>query len=71
MKVALRVASLLVAFAGVGWVTAHAVMAHAASGGPMHPEVRLAGMMAGLFAGGAAVVVVGIAMVWLRKGQAE
>jgi hypothetical protein len=41
-------------------------MAHVASGGAMQPEVRLAGAMAGLFAGGAATVIVGIAMVWPR-----
>jgi len=38
-----------------------------ASKGAMQPEVRLAGAMAGLFAGGATTLVVGIAMVWTRK----
>jgi hypothetical protein len=33
----------------------------------MEPEVRLSAEMAGLFAGGAAALVVGIAMVWMRN----
>jgi hypothetical protein len=66
MRIALRTLVLLVVFAGVGWLTAHAVMGHAASKGAMQPEVRLAGEMAGLFAGGAATLVVWIAMVWSR-----
>jgi hypothetical protein len=66
MRLALRTLFLLLVFAGVGWLTARGVMAHVASGGAMQPEVRLAGAMAGLFAGGAATVMVGIAMVWSR-----
>ena len=66
MRVALRIVVLLGVFAGVGWVTARAVMDHVASKGAMEPEVRLSGAMAGLFAGGAATLVVGIAMVWSR-----
>jgi hypothetical protein len=62
----MRALVLLLVFAGVGWLTARGVMAHVASGGAMQPEVRLAGAMAGLFAGGAATVIVGIAMVWPR-----
>jgi len=67
MRVAGRVVLLIAVFAGVGWLTARGVMAHVASGGAMQPEVRLAGAMAGLFAGGAAAVLVGIAMVWRRQ----
>ena len=67
MRVALRVLILVAVFAGVGWMTARAVMSHVASAGAMQPEVRLAGAMAGLFAGGAAAVLVGIAMVWRRQ----
>jgi hypothetical protein len=66
MRVALRALVLVVIFAGVGWLTARGVMDHVAKKGAMEPEVRLAGAMAGLFAGGAATLVVGIAMVWSR-----
>ncbi len=66
MRVAVRVFVLVAVFAGVGWLTARAVMDHVASRGAMQPEVRLSGAMAGLFAGGAATLVVGIAMVWSR-----
>lgn len=66
MRLALRVLVLVALFAGVGWLTARAVMDHAVSRGAMQPEVRLAGEMAGLFAGGAAALIVGIAMVWSR-----
>jgi hypothetical protein len=67
MRLALRVIVLVLVFAGVGWWTARAVMDHVASKGAMQPEMRLAGAMAGLFAGGAMTLVVGIAMVWTRK----
>ena len=67
MRVALRALVLVAVFAGVGWVTARAVMNHVASAGAMQPEVRLAGAMAGLFAGGAVTLIVGIAMVWTRR----
>jgi hypothetical protein len=67
MRVALRVIVLVAVFAGIGWWTARAVMDHVASRGAMQPEVRLAGAMAGLFAGGAVTLVVGIGMVWTRR----
>jgi hypothetical protein len=67
MRVVVRTFVLLVVFAGVGWLTARGVMNHVASRGAMQPEVRLAGAMAGLFAGGAATVIAGIAMVWGRR----
>jgi hypothetical protein len=67
MRVAVRALVLVVVFAGVGWFTARAVMDHVASRGAMQPEVRLSGAMAGLFAGGATTLVVGIAMAWSRK----
>jgi hypothetical protein len=66
MRVALRTLVLVGVFAGVGWLTARAVMNHVERKGAMQPEVRLSGAMAGLFAGGAATLVVGIAMVWSR-----
>ena len=67
MRVAIRALVLVAVFVGVGWVTARAVMNHVASAGAMQPEVRLAGAMAGLFAGGAVTLIVGIAMVWTRR----
>ena len=67
MRVALRALVLVAVFVGVGWMTARAVMNHVASAGAMQPEVRLAGAMAGLFAGGAVTLIVGIAMVWTRR----
>jgi hypothetical protein len=66
MRVAVRALVLVAVFAGVGWLTARAVMDHVASKGAMEPEVRLSGAMAGLFAGGAATLLVGIAMAWSR-----
>jgi hypothetical protein len=66
MRIALRALVLVGVFAGVGWFTARAVMGHVASRGAMQPEVRLSGAMAGLFAGGAVTLVVGIAMAWSR-----
>ncbi|WP_158789714.1 hypothetical protein [Granulicella sp. L46] len=66
MRVAVRALVLVVVFAGVGWFTARAVMDHVASRGAMQPEVRLSGAMAGLFAGGAVTLIVGIAMAWSR-----
>ena len=71
MRVALRVLMLTAVFAGVGWMTARAVMHHAANAGAMQPEVRLSGAMAGLFAGGAVTLIVGIAMVWSRRELGE
>jgi hypothetical protein len=57
---------VVVAVAGcVGVLTALTVVHHAVSGTPV-AEVRLAAAMAGLFAGGAALVVVGLVV--LRVG---
>jgi hypothetical protein len=66
MRVLMRALVLVAVFAGVGWMTARAVMNHVASSGAMQPEVRLSGAMAGLFAGGAVTLIVGIAMAWSR-----
>jgi hypothetical protein len=66
MRVAVRALILVAVFAGVGWLTARAVMNHVESKGAMQPEVRLSGAMAGLFAGGGVTLIVGIAMVWSR-----
>lgn len=66
MRVAIKTVVLLMVFVGVGWLMARTVMHHAAVGTPV-AEVRLSAAMAGLFAGGAAAVVVGIALVWRRQ----
>jgi hypothetical protein len=70
MRLTLRILLLLAVFAGVAWMTARGVMDHVASGGAMQPEVRLAGATAGLFAGGVATVIAGIAMILLRDKSA-
>ena len=69
MRIVLRALILLTVFVVVGWFTAAHVQSHAIAGTPA-AEVRLASAMAGLFAGGAAVVVTGIALLWKRSGQA-
>jgi hypothetical protein len=63
MRVALRVVVVIAVFVGVAWGTARAVAHHAAGGTPV-AQVQLSSAMAGLFAGGAAAVVVGIALLW-------
>jgi hypothetical protein len=68
MKLAFRALLLAAVFAGVGLVTAHTVLSHAvARHGTAAPETRLAAMMAGLFAGGAATVIAGIALALSRR----
>jgi TRAP-type C4-dicarboxylate transport system permease small subunit len=66
MRLIVRTLVLLVVFVGVGWLTGRTVAHHAAAGTPV-AEVRLSAAMAALFAGGAAAVVVGIALVWRRQ----
>lgn len=63
MKLALRALLLLAVFLGIGLLTYRAVLAYSAQrAGAYLPETRLAAMMAGLFAGGAAAVLTGIAL---------
>jgi len=63
MKLVARALLLLAVFVGVGLMTYQAVLAHSAQhAGVYLPETRLAAMMAGLFAGGGATVVAGIAL---------
>lgn len=64
MRIAIRSVVLLAVFLSVGWLASHGVMRRAANRGAMQPEVRLAGAMAGLFAGGATTLIAGIAMIW-------
>jgi len=58
-----RALVVVAVFVGVGLATADGVVKHAVNAGAAESQVRLAGAMAGLFAGGAAAVLVGIAMV--------
>ena len=69
MRVAWRAAVVLAVFVLVGWWASHVVMVHelAKQGAPF-AEVRLVSWMAGLFAGGLAAVLVGIALI-VRRGR--
>ena len=66
---ALRVTLLLAIFAGVGLWSAHALIAHAVAHGTPEYQVRLAGYMGGLFAGGAAATVAGVALLLIGRGD--
>ena len=69
MRIVWRAAVVLAVFIGVGLAASHAVMVHelAKTGAPA-AEVRLVSWMAGLFGGGLAAVLVGIALV-VRRGR--
>ena len=62
-----RAAVVLAVFVVVGWWASHVVMVHelAKQGAPV-AEVRLVSWMAGLFGGGLAAVLVGIALAFKR-----
>ena len=64
MALAWRAAVIVVVFAGVGIETAKLVVQHAVNAGAAESQVHLAGAMAGLFAGAAAALLVGIALLW-------
>lgn len=68
MGVVWRAAVVLAVFAGIGWLTSHAVLMHelAREGAPA-AEVRLSAWMAGLFGGGLAAVLAGIVLVVGRR----
>jgi hypothetical protein len=67
MRLVLRAAIVLAVFVVIALTISHAVMAHElASGDTPVAEVRLASWMAGLFGGGLAAAVVGIALVVKR-----
>jgi uncharacterized membrane protein len=71
MKTALRMIVLVGVFVGAALLAYAAVMSHATMRyGTYGAEVRLAAEMAGLFAGGIAVAVVGVVMVW-RRGRRQ
>ena len=67
MRFVWRAALLVVVFVGVGLATADGVVRHAVNAGAAESQIRLAGAMAGLFAGGAAAVVVGIGMALMGR----
>jgi hypothetical protein len=69
MRLAWRFVVVCVVFVVVGWITATAVVAHAANGGTTESQIRLAGAMAGLFAGGAAATLAGIVLVATRRDR--
>lgn len=69
MGFAWRLAVAVVVFAAVGWITDHLVIHHAAQAGSYQPQVRLAAAMAGLFFGGLAATVVGIALALARRAK--
>jgi hypothetical protein len=69
MRVVLRAAVVLGVFVVVAMTISHAVMTHELLNGDTPvAEVRLASWMAGLFCGGLAAVVAGIALV-IKRGR--
>jgi hypothetical protein len=69
MRVVWRAVVVLAVFAVVGYAASHVVMVHelAKPGAPI-AEVRLVSWMAGLFGGGLAAVLVGIALL-IKRGR--
>ncbi len=59
-----RILLLLTVFLGVGFWTAHALIAHAVARGTPEYSVRLAGATGGLFAGGAAAVLIFLLLIF-------
>jgi hypothetical protein len=69
MRVVWRIAIVLGVFVVVAMTISHAVMAHElVNGDTPFAEVRLASWMAGLFGGGLAALVAGIALV-VKRGR--
>ena len=62
MRVAWRVLLVLTTFAIVGYTAMHVLVAHAVAKGTPEYAVRLGAAMGGLFIGGGAAVLVGIAL---------
>ena len=62
-----RVLLVVAVFAGCGFVVAKLVIAHAVMGGAPLPQVRLAGAMAGLFAGGAAASILVLILAFAKR----
>lgn len=68
MRAVLRAVVVVAVFVGVGFAVSHVVMVHeiAKAGAPV-AEVRLASWMSGLFVGGLAAVLAGIALLVRRR----
>ena len=64
-----RIVLILAVFLGVELWTGQALIAHAVAGGTPEYKVRLAGAMGGLFAGGGAAALTGLALVLARSGR--
>lgn len=62
MRLLWRALAVLGTFVVTGFIAMHVVVAHAVARGTPEYSVRLAGAMAGLFLGGAAAVLVTIAL---------
>ncbi|MDE1163087.1 MAG: hypothetical protein PW792_14275 [Acidobacteriaceae bacterium] len=60
-----RILLVLVAFFGVGWWTLSWTTHRAQARKAPPAQVQLAALMAGLFGGGAAAMVVGLATLWV------
>jgi hypothetical protein len=58
----LRVLAVVAVFLGVGYATMHLLIARAVARGAPEYSVRLGGAMGGLFVGGGAAVLVGLAL---------
>lgn len=72
MKIALRICATLVVFVVIGWMAQHIILEHAhVRTVGYDPQTRLAGYTAGLFAGGAASVIVLIALFMLDNKPPE
>ena len=67
MRIVWRALLVLTTFAGVGYTTMHLLIARAVARGTPEYSVRLGGAMGGLFVGGAAAVLVGIALLVAGK----
>ncbi len=65
----MRVLLVVAVFAGVGWLTSHLVVARAVAHGTPEYAVRLAGYMSGLFVGGVAAMLAGLAMLLAGRGS--
>ena len=61
-RIAWRVFLVIVVFFATGLATSHLLITHAVQRGAREYDVRLAGLMGGLFAGGVAAVVVALAL---------
>jgi uncharacterized membrane protein YciS (DUF1049 family) len=63
MKWVIRIVVVLIVFAAIGWMSEHIVLLHAhVRTAGYEPETLLAAHMSGLFAGGAAAVLIFIGM---------